>query len=59
MPDVAVPFDFDGQRILWMEYKSEEIKEFQYYDLSLKTIKAIKEFGPEFHFLSHGRLVKR
>jgi hypothetical protein len=26
MPEVAVPFDFDGERILWMEYQPEEVK---------------------------------
>ena len=57
MPEVAVPFDFDGSRILWMEYKEDEVKEFQYYDLAQKKVFPIKSFEKEYHFLSHGRLV--
>lgn len=57
MPEVAVPFDFDGSRILWMEYKEDQVKEFQYYDLAQKKIFPIKEFDKDYHFLSHGRIV--
>lgn len=44
MPEVAVPFDFDGSRILWMEYKEDQVKEFQYYDLPQKKIFPIRSF---------------
>lgn len=44
MPEVAVPFDFDGNRILWMEYQQDQIKEFQYYDLAQKKVFPIKSF---------------
>jgi hypothetical protein len=57
MPEVAVPFDFDGDRILWMEYKEDQVKEFQYYDLAQKKVIPIKAYDKEFHFLSHGRIV--
>lgn len=57
MPEVAVPFDFDGSRILWMEYQEDQVKEFQYYDLAQKRVNVIKSFDKEYHFLSHGRLV--
>lgn len=57
MPEVAVPFDFDGSRILWMEYQEDQVKEFQYYDLVQKKVVPIKSFDKSYHFLSHGRLV--
>jgi hypothetical protein len=57
MPEVAVPFDFDGSRILWMEYREDQVKEFQYYDLGQKKVVPIKAFEKDYHFLSHGRLV--
>jgi len=57
MPEVAVPFDFDGTRILWMEYQEDQVKEFQYYDLAQKKVVNIKSFDKDYHFLSHGRLV--
>ena len=57
MPEVSVPFDFDGNRILWMEYREDQVKEFQYYDLTHKKVFPIKAFEKDYHFLSHGRLV--
>ena len=59
MPEVSVPFDFDGSRILWMEYQEDKVKEFQYYDLVQKKVIPIRAYDKEYHFLSHGRLVDR
>lgn len=33
-----MPFDFDGSRILWMEYKEGGVKEFQCFDLAKKQV---------------------
>ena len=52
-----VPFDFDGDRILWMEYKEGGSKEFQTYDLSKKQISTINIFDKSYHFLSFGKLL--
>lgn len=57
IPEIFVPFDFDGKRILWMEYKEEGVKEFQCYNLASKQITTIKNFGSQFHFLSFGKLI--
>jgi len=57
MPDVTVPFDFDGNRILWMEYQQDQVKEFQYYDMTQKKVIPIRAYDKEYHFLSHGRLI--
>lgn len=56
LPQVSVPFDFDGRRVLWMEYKEQGFKEFQFYDLSRREIFRIAEFPKSYEFLSHGRL---
>ena len=59
MPELYVPFDFDGKRILWMEYREGDVKEFQFYDLATKKIIPIKNFGNDYHFLSFGRIVRK
>lgn len=53
-----MPFDYDGERILWMEYKENQVKEFQYYDIPAKKVVPIIAFDKKYHFLSFGRLVK-
>lgn len=58
IPEVSVPFDYDGERILWMEYKENQVKEFQYYDIPAKKVVPIIAFDKKYHFLSFGRLVK-
>ena len=57
IPEIFVPFDFDGKRILWMEYKEEGVKEFQCYNLTSKQITTVKNFGNQYHFLSFGKLL--
>jgi hypothetical protein len=59
MPELYVPFDFDGKRILWMEYKEGDIKEFQLYELAKKVITPVISFGKDYHFLSFGRIINK
>lgn len=54
-----MPFDFDGNRILWMEYKENGVKEFQSYDLNKKQFSTIKNFGNQYHFLSFGKILSQ
>jgi len=58
IPEVSVPFDFDGRRVLWLEYKEQGRKEFQLYDLDRRQIFPIVEFLKNFEFISHGRLYR-
>ena len=41
-----------------MEYKVNQVKEFQYYDITAKKVVPIINFDKKYHFLSFGRLIK-
>lgn len=56
MPQLCVPFDFDGNRILLLEYLKGAKKKLLIVDILDKTIQTIYEVPQSVEFISHGRL---
>jgi len=56
VPEVCVPFDFNGSRLLWLEYKQGGKKELQAYDFASQEVIVLKEFSKSIDFVSHVRL---
>lgn len=44
LPDVCVPFDFDGTWLLLMEYQLQNKKNFQIFHSKTTTYKVIADF---------------
>eukprot|EP01016_Furgasonia_blochmanni_P025892 TRINITY_DN2767_c0_g1_i21.p1 TRINITY_DN2767_c0_g1~~TRINITY_DN2767_c0_g1_i21.p1 ORF type:complete len:252 (-),score=25.46 TRINITY_DN2767_c0_g1_i21:323-1078(-) len=59
VPNVCAPFDFDGKRIMWIEYLERGMKEIQIYDCEKFAIEKVKEFGRAVEGVSFGKLYRQ
>lgn len=54
----SVPFDFDGQHLLYMEYREKGIREVFIYDIETREIKNLIRFTKADSIVSHVKLVR-
>lgn len=52
----SVPFDFDGNYLLWMDYKAKGVREIHLYDFNNKKKETILTFGQKDGIISHCKL---
>lgn len=53
----CVPFDFDGEKLLWMQYISRDEREVYIYEFASKTKKTILQFGKRDGIISHMKML--
>ena len=53
----CVPFDFDGARLLWMQYLSRESREVYVYDFALKEKQTVLTFSKRDGIVSHMKFI--
>lgn len=53
----TVPFDFDGARILWMQYVTRDFREVYIYEFSKKEKTTVVTFAKRDGIISHMRLL--
>ncbi|EAR90973.3 hypothetical protein TTHERM_00145780 (macronuclear) [Tetrahymena thermophila SB210] len=58
LPQVCVPFDFDSDKMVWLEYKDQGVKEIQIYDLSTQKTSLVTSFTKKIEFISHVKLLQ-
>ncbi|KRX09858.1 hypothetical protein PPERSA_03920 [Pseudocohnilembus persalinus] len=60
VPDVYVPFDYDGINLLWMEYQENYEKQFHIFKLDEKmdVKKNILSYDKKVQFVSHAKLIR-
>lgn len=49
----TVPFDFDGQRLLWMKYVRKDDRDAYIYEFETKSVNRVANFGPREGLISH------
>ena len=58
----TVPFDFDGYRLLWLEYKDNDIRELSIYNLDplsdKQPMERVNRFVKADGMISHARLLR-
>ena len=58
VPQLVVPFDYDGTRVLLLEYLPGAKKRMHTYDFRSRTLEVIYQVPHKVEFISHGRLVR-
>jgi hypothetical protein len=53
----TVPFDFDGKRLLWMDYKSREDRDIKTYTFDTKAVDTVLTFNRTDGLVSHMKFV--
>jgi hypothetical protein len=53
----CVPFDFDGDRLLWMQYISRDHREVYLYEFASKTKKTVLSFDKRDGITSHMKML--
>jgi hypothetical protein len=53
----TVPFDFDGDRLLWMNYQSRDLRDVNLYNFPLKTLTTVVNFQKRDGIISHMKLL--
>ena len=53
----CVPFDFDGARLLWMQYLSRESREVYVYDFAMKEKQTVLTFSKRDGIVSHMKFI--
>jgi hypothetical protein len=51
-----VPFDFDGEHLLWMSYEPDGVREVYLFDFSTKEKQIIMKFVKKDGIISHCKL---
>ena len=54
----SVPFDFDGQHLIYMEYKDRSIREIWMYTVETRTLTEVLRFTKADPIVSHVKLTK-
>jgi len=57
LPEHSVPYDFDGNKLLWMEWSSDMSKVFKYFDFSSREIKEAVTFSKSFGHITQVKLL--
>lgn len=52
-----MPFDFDGDRLLWMNYQSRDIRDVNLYNFPEKTLTTVVNFQKRDGIISHMKLL--
>ncbi|EGR26928.1 hypothetical protein IMG5_204300 [Ichthyophthirius multifiliis] len=58
IPNISVPFDYDGQQFIWLEYKEQMKKIISVYNLQTQTTNDLITFDKNIEFISHVKLAK-
>jgi hypothetical protein len=53
----CVPFDFDGERLMWMQYISRDIREVSIYEFAKKERKTVLNFTKRDGLISHMKML--
>mmetsp|Transcript_19631 Transcript_19631/g.30268 ORF Transcript_19631/g.30268 Transcript_19631/m.30268 type:complete len:104 (+) Transcript_19631:472-783(+) len=54
----TVPFDFDGQRLIWMTYKDDDVRELNIFNFNESKVEMVHRFGKNDGMISHVRFLK-
>ena len=55
----TVPFDFDGQRLLWMKYSNNDVREIYIYHFAEQKIELVKTFNKSDGMISNVKFLKQ
>jgi hypothetical protein len=55
----TVPFDFDGQRLLWMKYSNNDVREIYIYHFAEQKIELVKTFSKSDGMISNVKFLKQ
>lgn len=53
----CVPFDFDGERLLWMQYINRDQREVYLYEFAKKEKRTVLQFGKRDGIISHMKML--
>ncbi|CAG9324037.1 unnamed protein product [Blepharisma stoltei] len=58
LPPQSVPYDFDGKRLLWMEWGTNLLRTFKMYDFTTQAVSEIAAYEKKYGHITHVKLLQ-